>query len=131
WPFDMIIRSRSCRIIIGEPRQNSFIKYARVHRMLLKSAINSFAILLLVLSLCTVSCSAQTEEQALQSLRQLTKDGKLPAESVVENFERRFAGRASGTLARLLHARIKFETKDFAGAAALLNTDEFAKKTKV
>jgi len=99
--------------------------------MLLKSAINSFAIFLLLLSLCTVSCSAQTEEQALQSLRQLTKDGKLPAESVVENFERRFAGRTSGTLARLLRARIKFENRDFAGAAALLNTDEFAKKTKV
>jgi len=61
----------------------------------------------------------------------MTKDGKLPAESVVENFERRFAGRLSGTLARLLHARIKFENKDFAGAAKLLDTEDFAKKTKL
>ena len=81
--------------------------------------------------LATSSCSAQTEEQALQSLRQMTKDGKLPAESVVENFERRFAGRLSGTLARLLRARIKFENGDFAGAASLLETEDFAKKTKV
>jgi len=81
--------------------------------------------------LATSSCSAQTEEQALQSLRQMTKDGKLPAESVVENFERRFSGRLSGTLARLLRARIKFENKDFAGAASLLNTEDFAKKTKL
>ena len=81
--------------------------------------------------LATSSCSPQTEEQALQSLRQMTKDGNLPAESVVENFERRFAGRLSGTLARLLHARIKFENKDFAGAAKLLDTEDFAKKTKL
>src|SRR6187399_2497028 len=92
-------------------------------------AVISTALLFTVLA--TSSCSAQTEEQALQSLRQMTKDGKLPAESVVENFERRFAGRTSGTLARLLRARIKFENKDFVGAAGLLNTDEFAKKTKV
>jgi tetratricopeptide (TPR) repeat protein len=86
---------------------------------------------LLFITLSTSSCSGQTEEQALQSLRQLTKDGKLPAESVVETFERRFSGRPSGTLARLLHARIKFENKDFAGAAKLLDTEDFAKKTKL
>ncbi len=77
------------------------------------------------------SCSAQTEEQALESLRRMTRDGKLPAESVVEQFERKFAGRPSGTLARLLRARIKFENKDFAGAAALLDSPDFATKTKL
>ena len=81
--------------------------------------------------LATSSCSAQTEEQALQSLRQMAKEGKLPAESVVESFERRFSGRLSGTIARLLRARIKLENKDFAGAASLLNTEDFAKKTKL
>ncbi|MGH9947805.1 MAG: transglycosylase SLT domain-containing protein [Pyrinomonadaceae bacterium] len=85
----------------------------------------------LFLTAFTAGCSAQTEEQALKSLRDMTKDGKLPAESVVADIERRFAGRTSGTLARLLHARIKFENKDFAGAAALLETDEFTKKTKL
>ena len=85
----------------------------------------------LVYTFFSLGCSAQSEEQALESLRQLTKDGKMPAESVVENFERRFAGRTSGILARLLRARIKFENKDFGGAAALLNSDDFARKTKV
>lgn len=88
----------------------------------------TFAFLVLTF---TVSCAGQTEEQALESLRRLTSDGKLPAESVVEQIERRFSGRTTGVLARLLRARIKFENKDFAGAAALLNTDEFAKKTRV
>ena len=89
------------------------------------------ASLLLAVSLLTIGCAAQTEEQALESLRQLTRDGKFPAESIVENFERRFSGRPSGVLARLLRARIRFENKDFAGAAALLNSDDFARKTKV
>jgi soluble lytic murein transglycosylase len=96
-----------------------------------RTAFNCFAALLLSTTFLLVGCSAQTEEQALESLRQMTKDGKFPAESVVENFERRFAGRTSGTLARLLRARIKFENKDFGGAATLLNSDDFAKKTKV
>ena len=80
--------------------------------------------------LFTVGCSAQTEEQALAQLREMTRDGKLPPEDVVANIESRFAGKKTGALAKLLHARIRFENNDFAGAAAILNTDAF-KKTKV
>jgi soluble lytic murein transglycosylase len=99
--------------------------------MILKFSSNCFITLLFLTTFLAAGCAGQTEEQALESLRQMTKDGKYPAESVVENFERRFSGRPSGVLARLLRARIKFENKDFAGAAALLNSDDFAKKTKV
>jgi soluble lytic murein transglycosylase len=98
---------------------------------MLNKFANICSFLLLVCVVFSFGCSAQTEEQSLESLRQLTRDGKLPAESVVENFERRFAGRTSGVLARLLRARIKFENKDYSGAAALLNSEDFAKKTKV
>ena len=98
---------------------------------MLRNIIKFCFFLLLFSTVFTIGCSAQTEEQALQSLRQLTKDGNFPAESVVENFERRFSGRSSGALARLLRARIKFENKDFAGAAALLSSDHIAKKTKL
>src|SRR5689334_14462642 len=79
----------------------------------------------------TLNCSAQTEDQALQSLRQMTRDGKLPPEDYVANIESRFAGRKTGALAKLLHARIRFENNDFAGAAAILNTDAIAKLTKL
>jgi soluble lytic murein transglycosylase len=88
------------------------------------------AILLLTVGL-TVSCSAQTEEQALKSLRELAKNDKLPPEDFVANIESRYAGRKTGALAKLLHARIKFDSGDFAGAAALLNNDTIAKLTKV
>jgi len=82
--------------------------------------------------LCTVSCSAQmTEEQALANLRQMSRDGNAPSEDYVAGIESRFAGKRTGLLAKLLRAKIKFDNKDFAGAAALLNTDEFRTKTKV
>jgi soluble lytic murein transglycosylase len=61
----------------------------------------------------------------------MTRDGKLPSESVVEAIERRFRGTQTGALAKLLRGRIKFENKDHRGAVALLNTDEFEKLTSV
>lgn len=81
----------------------------------------------------TASCSAfyseMTEDDALRALRALTKDGKLPPESAVLEIENRFARAKTGALAKLLRARIRFENGDFAGAAAILNSDVFANKT--
>src|SRR5688500_6062009 len=91
-----------------------------------------FAVSVLILASLCVGCSAQqTEQQALESLRQMTKDGKLPSESVVSGIESRFAGKRTGALAKLLRARIRFENKDYAGAAGILNSDVFEKQTKL
>ncbi len=90
-----------------------------------------FSGIFFTLTLFTVGCSAQSEEAALQSLRQMTKDGKLPSEEFVAGIERRFAGKKTGALAKLLRARIRFENKDFAGAAAILNSSDFQQKTAV
>lgn len=73
----------------------------------------------------------QTEEQALQSLRQMTKDGKLPPEDYVRLIEERYAGTKTGTLAKLLRAQIHLSQNDFAGAAAILNSNVFKQKTGV
>lgn len=81
--------------------------------------------------LLTTACSGQTEEQALTSLRDMARDGRTPTEDYISRIESRFSGTRTGYLARLLHARIKFDNKDFAGAAALLNTPDFRTKTKV
>lgn len=87
---------------------------------------------ILVSGLFIAACSAQqTEEQALQSLRQMALSGKLPPEDFVANLESRFAGKKTGALAKLLRARIKLEQNDFAGAAAVLNSDVFKKQTRV
>lgn len=88
----------------------------------------------IVSALCffTVGCEAQPAAiDPLASLRDLTNNGKMPPESVVADIERRFAGQQTGVLARLLRARIKFENKDFAGAAGLLDSHDFADKTKL
>ena len=83
----------------------------------------------------TTSCSAvitqMTEEQAAQVLRLLTKDGKLPSENAVLDIENRFSKTRTGALAKLLRARIRFETNDFNGAAQILNSNVFREKTTV
>ncbi len=94
--------------------------------------VKIYTSLLLSTALFAVACSAQqTEEQALQSLREMTRGGKLPAESIVSSIESRFANRKTGALAKLLRARIKFENKDYIGAAAILNSGEFETRTKL
>ncbi|MDQ3221680.1 MAG: tetratricopeptide repeat protein, partial [Acidobacteriota bacterium] len=88
--------------------------------------------ILFIFALSAAACSAQqTEEQALQSLRQMTRDGQLPPESVIANIESRFAGKRTGVLAKLLRARIRFENSDFTGAAAILNSNDFQQKTNL
>ena len=84
------------------------------------------------LTLFSLGCSAQqTEEQALANLRQMARDGQVPTDSYIAGIESRFAGKRTGLLAKLLRAKLKFDNKDFAGAAALLNTDEFRTRTSV
>ncbi len=95
-----------------------------------------FGLLLIVLGFSipfTISCNAQppTQDATLKLLRNMTKDGKLPAESVVANIERRYAGTKTGALAKLLRARIKLENGDPNGAAQMLNSDIFAQKTEL
>lgn len=104
----------------------------KVYPLMITTAAKLSFTVSLFLVVFTFGCSAQqTEEQALASLREMTRDGKLPPESVVADIESRFAGKRTGALAKLLHARIRFENNDFAGAAALLSTDVFAKRTHV
>ena len=100
--------------------------------MILRKILTFATCLTFALTLLSTSCSAQmTEEQALTNLRQMARDGRAPSEDYVAGIESRFAGTRTGLLAKLLRAKIKFDNKDFAGAAALLNTDDFRTKTKV
>src|SRR5688500_15842772 len=86
----------------------------------------------LTLVILTVGCSAQqTEEQAMANLRQMARDGRSLAEDYVAGVESRFAGRRAGLLAKLLRAKIRFDGRDYAGAAAILNTPDFRTRTKI
>jgi soluble lytic murein transglycosylase len=94
--------------------------------------VSAFALLTVPL---TTSCSAlvskMTDEDALKTLRELTKDDKLPPESVVLDIENRFAKSKPGALAKLLRARIRFQNSDFDGAAQILDTNVIREKTKL
>jgi len=107
------------------------IKNIAQYATMLQKIVDLLISILLISVLFTVGCSAQTEEQALRSLREMTRDGSLPPEAVVASIESRFAGKPTGALAKLLHARIRFESGDFAGAAAMLRSDVFRRSTKV
>ncbi|HXH70250.1 MAG TPA: tetratricopeptide repeat protein, partial [Pyrinomonadaceae bacterium] len=121
----------------------SFYENLRVGSVSVLTVFLLAAGFLLVLS--TMSCSAlvaetsedeisegqMSEKQALQSLRQMTKDGRFPPEAAVLQIENRFANTRTGALAKLLRARIRFETNDFDGAAQILASSIFREKTTV
>lgn len=106
--------------------------FIRDFRIKFNWLIASFFVSIGLLLPFSISCTAQPpEDLALKSLRELTKDGRLPAESVVAGLESRFAGTKTSGLARLLRARIKLENGDANGAAQLLDSPIFAQKTEL
>jgi len=109
--------------------------YKNLRFSLVSFITNFLVVLCFVVVPFSASCSAQvrqsSEDDVLKTLRQLTKDGKLPPENVVLEIENRFANTKTGALAKLLRARIRFENKDFDGAAQILDANVFRQKTKL
>jgi soluble lytic murein transglycosylase len=93
--------------------------------------IYKLAIIIFTLMFSVSCASGQTPEQSLQQLRNLTKDGKLPPESAVQQIESRFGDARIGALAKILRARIRLENNDGVGAANILNSNVFKQKTTV
>ena len=61
----------------------------------------------------------------------MTRNDVLPSESAVAAIENQFPGTKTAALARLLRARIKLNSNDFAGAATLLDTKLIAEHTSI
>ncbi len=70
---------------------------------------------------CLTRQQSPAEARALENLRAMTRNGVLPAEDVVARIESDFPRTKAAALARLVHARIKLNAKDYAAAAALLD----------
>src|SRR5207253_1281297 len=62
------------------------------------------------------------ELKARETLRAMTRGGVLPAEDAVARLESDFPKTTAGALARIVHARIKLNVKDFANVASLLDS---------
>src|SRR3989442_8013295 len=88
--------------------------------MSLSTICIALAPLLLVAS-CTSLQQTPQELQARETLRTMTRGGVLPAEDAVARIEKDFPKTTAGALAKIIHARIKLNAKDYAGAASLLD----------
>jgi soluble lytic murein transglycosylase len=71
---------------------------------------------------CLTRQQTPAELRALENLRAMTRGGVLPAEEVVARIETDYPRTKAAALARIVRARIKINAKDFANAAALLDT---------
>jgi len=88
--------------------------------MSLSSVLIALAPLFLVAS-CTSLQQTPPELQARETLRAMTRGGVMPSEDAVTRMEKDFPRTTAGTLAKLVHARIKLNNKDYAGAASLID----------
>src|SRR5438477_6110139 len=97
----------------------------RRHRFafILMSLSTIFAALapLFLIAGCRTLQQTPPELQARETLRAMTRGGVLPAEDAVVRIESDFPKTTAGALAKIVHARIKLNAKDFAGAVALLD----------
>ena len=71
---------------------------------------------------CTRLQQSPPELKARETLRAMTRGNVLPGEDAVARIESDFPKTTAGALARIVRARIKLNAKDFAGAAALLDS---------
>jgi soluble lytic murein transglycosylase len=78
---------------------------------------------LILIAGCRTLQQTPQELQARETLRAMTRGGVLPGEDAVARIEKDFSKTTAGALARIVHARIKLNAKDFAGAASLLDSN--------
>jgi soluble lytic murein transglycosylase len=80
---------------------------------------------------CLTRQQTPAEQKALDSMRSMTRNDVLPAESAVLAIENQFPRTKAAALARMLRARVKLNARDFAGAAALLDTRLISDQTSL
>jgi soluble lytic murein transglycosylase len=98
--------------------------------MSLSTICIALAPLFLVAS-CTSLQQTPQELQARETLRSMTRGGVLPAEDAVARIEKDFSKTTAGALAKIVHARIKLNAKDYAGAASLLDSSAISQYTVI
>jgi soluble lytic murein transglycosylase len=80
---------------------------------------------------CLTRQQLPAEQRALETLRSMTRNDVLPSEDAVASLENQFPRTKTAALARFLRARIKLNSRDFAGAATLLDTKLIAEHTSI
>src|SRR5436190_13039663 len=98
--------------------------------MTFSSILMAVAPLFLIAS-CRPLQQTPQELQARQTLRSMTRGGVMPSEDAVAKIEKDFPATTAGSLAKIVHARIKLNARDFAGAASLLDSSAIAQYTVI
>jgi soluble lytic murein transglycosylase len=86
---------------------------------------------LFLIASCRPMQQTPQELQARQTLRAMTRGGVMPSEDAVIKIEKDFPNTTAGSLAKIVHARLKLNSKDNAGAAALLDSAAIAQYTVI
>src|SRR5215813_3653282 len=109
--------------------------HIRKHRLALflmsLSTVVAIVAPLFLITSCQNLQQTPQELKARETLRTMTRGGVLPSEDVVAKMENDFPRTTAGSLATMVHARLRLNNKDYAGAAALLDSRNFADYTTI
>ncbi|HMH42803.1 MAG TPA: transglycosylase SLT domain-containing protein [Pyrinomonadaceae bacterium] len=86
---------------------------------------------LFLIASCRPLQQTSQELKARETLRTMTRGGVLPAEDAVAKIEKDFPKTTAGSLAKIVHARIRLNAKDYAGAASLLDSSAISEYTVI
>src|SRR5205085_10174708 len=86
---------------------------------------------LFLIASCRPLQQTPQELKARETLRTMTRGGVLPSEDAVAQIEKDFSKTTAGALAKIVHARIRLNAKDYAGAASLLDSSAIAQYTVI
>src|SRR6059036_1654407 len=100
----------------------TFRKHRFVFNILSRSIVVAALAPLFLIAGCRTLQQTPQELKARETLRAMTRGGVLPPEDAVARIESDFPKTTAGSLAKIVHARVKINAKDFAGAAALLDS---------
>src|SRR5438876_3550461 len=100
----------------------TFRKHQLAFIIMSLSVVVAALVPLFLIAGCHTLQQTPQELKARETLRAMTRGGVLPAEDAVARIESDFPKTTAGSLAKIVHARIKLNAKEFAGAAALLDS---------
>src|SRR5437588_1434119 len=86
---------------------------------------------LFLIASCHTLQQTPPELKARETLRAMTRGVVLPAEDAVARIENDLPRTTAGSLAKIVHARIKLNAKDYAGAASLLEASATSNYTVI
>src|SRR5438128_3384927 len=100
----------------------TFRKHRFAFMLMSLSIVITALVPLFLIAGCHTLQQTPQELKARETLRVMTRGGVLPAEDAVARLESDFPKTTAGALARIVHARIKLNVKDFANVASLLDS---------